>query len=130
MITHRLDAIASKTQAFTATLKGLDTFPRTGHVEVIWADLDEGASLIKSLMRETAESLKDITPQDSSKARQPHVTLARVKSGGNSALRKYVEANQDRTFGSMQVNSLHVYQSQLTQEGAKYRVLRSFGLDE
>ncbi|MCA9096456.1 MAG: hypothetical protein KDA68_23415, partial [Planctomycetaceae bacterium] len=58
----------------------------------------------------------------------PHLTLARVKGPLSPSLRKLWLANQQTDFGPITIDSLTLFQSQLTPQSATYINLASIPL--
>jgi 2'-5' RNA ligase len=108
--------------AFTAELRGLGAFPHLDRPTVVWVGYAE-----PRLMSQLAEQIEIVLnplgfPREQ-RPFQPHATLARVKSRPPDSLRQLVEQHAATSFGSTEVESVELYQSELGQEGPRYTVL-------
>lgn len=94
-------------------------------INVVWIGA-EGFVLPK-LMNAVNERLDHIRHNEHEEV--PHLTIARVKSGrGREEMKKWLNKNKDKDFGKMLVDKFFLYESELTAEGPKYKIVKSFNL--
>jgi len=111
---------------FDTSLKGVGAFPNLDNTRVIWVGCDNGWRDIVSLHNMIEERLDGINPE---KNFHPHATLARVSfTKDKKGLRDFIGKNKGKEFGEYQVNSFELMSSELTRNGPKYEVVKSFGL--
>jgi 2'-5' RNA ligase len=58
-----------------------------------------------------------------------HLTLARIDGRAPAGLREYVEANQQRPLGTLHVDRVVLYQSELAPGGSRYTPLATWLLE-
>lgn len=124
-IAEKLAALVQEQPAFPITITKVGVFPSYEQIKAIWIGA-ESPELIP-LMKQINQELNYIRKEDREEI--PHLTIARVKSGKNQeALKAYLQTIQNQEFGRMMVNSLVLYESELTPAGPIYRVLGEFKL--
>lgn len=113
--------------AIDAELHGLGAFPHAGRPSVIWVGMHNVQSLVEisEVLEDGLESLR--FPRDSRKF-QPHVTLARVKSRPPENLHDLLNANAATSFGSITIDRVTLYQSELRPQGPRYTPLATVSL--
>ncbi|MBI2183775.1 MAG: RNA 2',3'-cyclic phosphodiesterase [Thaumarchaeota archaeon] len=117
-------------KAFNVKYRGLGVFPSPKRISVIWAGV-EPDSAVK--LNEVAEGVNGALREFSGNDRdsfQPHVTIARVKSGRErERLLEEVQGYSDTFFGEETVSSLKLKKSDLTPKGPIYAdlVVLKFG---
>lgn len=107
------------------SLKLLDTgaFPNLNYIKVLWVGLDDPGPL-PAISRYLNEKLNKLGFQKEKRSFKPHVTLGRVKSRKNKeALKKLLNNNQKRDFGTIDVDSIYLKKSVLSSEGPTYYTL-------
>ena len=111
---------------FELTVGGIGVFASFSRPRVVWAGVGvDGAlrSLHKSV--ETAASRMGREPER--RPFSPHLTLGRVQRRISRAdkdqIRDAVLSHERLDFGTMQVNSIHLFESKLKSTGAVYRSL-------
>ncbi len=104
----------------------LGVFASFSRPRVIWAGVQDKGQLA-SLYRcvETAANRMGSEPER--RPFSPHLTLGRVKQRPSQyereKIRAAVQSHEKLDFGKMQVNALHIFESQLKPTGAVYRSL-------
>lgn len=111
--------------------RGLGAFPSDKRISVIWlgsaedstTKLVEQAAVIKRTLDQKVSSLRG-EPDDKF---NPHLTIARVKSGRNKAeLVKFLSEHSKDDFGSARIGPLKLKMSVLAREGPTYSDLHVF----
>lgn len=109
---------------FEVTLEGIGVFPNYRRINVIWVGIKGGNIGLVDLYSKINHVLEAKgTPLDR-RGLSPHITVVRVRSGRNrEILSKTVGELKESTFGSFEVNSFHLMQSNLTPKGPIYQSL-------
>lgn len=121
-IAAAIEEAVSTTATFTAELQGLGAFPHLGRPTVVWAGLAEPEAM--SQLAERIETA--LGPLGFSRERRPfhpHVTIGRINSRPPPALRQLVEQHAATAFGPSAVETVELYQSELSSSGPRYTVL-------
>jgi 2'-5' RNA ligase len=106
---------------FTAEIKGLGAFPSHDYIRVVWAGA-ESEKLHQLYEQVSSHGVPESNDHDFS----PHVTLARVKDispGKKRKLQKSLREFSDHGFGTLEVESVKIFESRLTGKGSSYRLL-------
>lgn len=110
---------------FTVSLRGVGIFPPAERINVLWIGVENGG--LTPLMKKVRQLLGEVRFEKGGEA--PHATLARVKSGRNKEkLQELVHKYQHASFGEMSVNKIILYESELTNEGPIYEIIKDFWL--
>ncbi len=111
---------------FHLDVRGLGAFPDTSSARVVWIGFDqsEPLSLLQARVETALEDL-EFPPED--RPFRPHLTLARLKSKENlRALQTYLrEAGPVATAGTVPVEEVVLFRSDLRPDGARYTRLRA-----
>jgi RNA 2',3'-cyclic 3'-phosphodiesterase len=105
--------------------KGLGTFPNDKKISVIWiASEESSARIISEQVRKINTRLEKQLPSilsEESDRFNPHVTIARVKSGRNKdQLVNFLAEHKDEDFGTSIITNLKLKKSVLHPEGPEY----------
>jgi len=95
---------------------------------VLWAGVSGDARPVATLKRAIERSLEAAAFVPDDRAFEPHLTLGRVKGPGRGDWRSFLVRHAGEHFGSFEVREFVLFESQLTQAGALYQVLRRFPL--
>lgn len=112
----------SSVPAFTVDVERFDAFPSARRANVVFAgvaDREGRLAACASLVESVAERLGFVRE---TRPFHGHVTVGRHKHAGIDA-GAVLDAWADRRFGTVAVDQIHVYESQLSAEGSTY-VLR------
>ena len=125
-IENKLARIAEKTKRFEISVKGLGVFPSLDRINVVWVGAE--STMLASLMKTTGKELDHIKKNDHEKD-VPHLTLARVKTSRNKKeLQEFVKKFENAEFGTMKIDKLILFESELRREGAIHKMVREFEL--
>jgi 2'-5' RNA ligase len=112
---------------FTVQIKGLGAFPNSNYSRVIWAGITSGAYQLKNIFNQLEPRLRNLNFAPDSKGFNPHLTIARVRSGRNKQqLAKFITENANYEFGAVNTKCLNLKKSNLTPRGPIYSTLREF----
>ncbi len=111
------------------TVLGVGVFPALNRPSVIWAGVSPADAAVVLPIAETAIRALDGIGEADSRGFQPHLTLARVRSGRNrDQLVSLISSNAGRVFGKVRLDSLKLKSSKLTPGGPVYSDVGVFRL--
>jgi len=106
---------------FEFGISGLGWFGSVHSPRIVWAGTDDGISPLINIQKGLCENLQTLELTFDDRPFKPHLTLARVKSRhGANRLIGLIRENQDIQLGSVPVERLVLYSSQLTSAGPIY----------
>ncbi len=110
---------------FTVNIKGLGAFPNSSYPRVIWAGITEGTEQLRRIFSQLEQRLRALSFPPDSKGFNPHLTIARVRSGRNKAqLTKLITEKANFEFGTVNAKCLRLKKSDLTPLGPLYSTLK------
>jgi len=113
---------------FEMVIESTGVFPSSHSPRVLWLGIKRGAEELISLHTQIEKSLGKITAKNPELTFTPHITIAKIPQ-------KFVKIdvlpflNTVYSPIELDVNSICLFESQLFQEGAKYRILNEFPLN-
>jgi 2'-5' RNA ligase len=111
--------------AFNCEIHGLGVFPDLRHTRVVWAGMIKGSDELQKVAEQLETQLRTLGFRADPKGFNPHLTLARVRSGRNKAeLARRVQELVDSDFGTVHADCLRLKKSVLTPQGPVYSTLR------
>jgi len=111
-------------RSFPVHFSGLGAFPNLNRINVVWVGMTEGQGQLQDIFRQIEPKLRQLGIPADDKGFNPHLTIARVRSGLNKqALAEYVMNFRDQDFGTMQVNAVRLKRSTLTPKGPIYTTI-------
>lgn len=126
-----LRAACARIPAFAVQARHLGTFPNPRRPRVLWAGIADGAPLI-TLQRTLVEPLRDCGLELDSRPYRPHLTLARFRKPLRRQHLSFLASilrDEQRDFGSVPVEEVRLYRSELLPDGARYTVLSTASLN-
>jgi len=112
---------------FKVQLKGLGAFPNPNYARVIWTGIAAGADQLKSVFSQLEPRLRLLGFTPDSKGFNPHLTIARIRSGRNKAqLAQLITERAAYEFGDVNAKCLRIKKSDLTPRGPLYSTLKEF----
>lgn len=119
-----IDKISKKHHSFDLFCTGIGTFPiNSRRPKVIWAGINESSSM-KAVYGDIETECEKIGFSKEKRSFHSHLTLGRVKKKANiQALLPQIEATKNNDFGKTKVNSLILFKSTLTPQGAIYDII-------
>lgn len=118
-----VDSAAASNSCFTAAVRGVGTFGRGKSPTVAWAGVEPAAGLL-GIHKSLADGLAGISMPVEQREYRPHITIARVKPGrGVGFLPRIVEEMASEDFGTIDVGSICLMKSTLSQSGAVYETI-------
>jgi 2'-5' RNA ligase len=124
-----LQLVAAQYQPFDASVQDAGAFPDEKRPRVVWVGCDDTGSRLPALARavQTATQPLGFVPEHHEFS--AHLTLGRIKSPRpDAALTRAIDSLKDTTFGTLRVEAIHLFESQLHPEGSIYTKLSSHAL--
>jgi 2'-5' RNA ligase len=114
---------------FTVTLGGTGRFPPKGKPRVVWVGVEDAAGALAALQNRVAEATAGFAEKEETRPYHPHLTLGRVKGGGNLwPLSEAIERGADAGGPTLEVREVVVFRSDLRSGGAVYTPLARLAL--
>jgi len=128
----RIEEIASKAEAgiktigpFSIGVKGCGGFPNPRNPRVIWIGVEDASGLLKQLQARVEQGMEELGFAGEGRGYTPHLTIGRLRSGkGKGEVGQAIEAMKGCDLGSMEVQEICLFRSQLKPTGAEYTKLK------
>lgn len=118
-----LTQVVSRHRPFPIQVEGTGAFPGERNPRVLWAGFSAAPELL-ALQSDLDKALEAEGFEREARDFSPHLTLGRVKGPERLAqAMAELARHRERTFGSMTVGALALFESLLRPEGAEYRKL-------
>lgn len=126
-----VERVVDGRRAFTIVVRGLGGFPSLERARTVWAGVGAGeeelADLARALEGALLAALPGLRPVEH--PFRAHITLARTRAGYVDGARwAYLAAARDRLWGTMDVDRVVLYRSQLFPGGPVYTPLATWRL--
>jgi len=109
---------------FFLEIKGAGAFPNLKRMNVIWVGIGEGWSQVQLIFEQTEKLLHQLGFSRETRPFNPHITVARVKSGRRrDEIAAFLGNLAEESFGTFSVESVRLKQSVLSPSGPKYSTL-------
>lgn len=127
---ERLEKIAANLPPARLQAKGVGFFPSAERARVVWVGLEGETDRLVSLQSAVEQVLEGLpVHREERRAFTPHLTIARVKDFRTATgVARILQNSQEADFGEFSVESLVLYKSNLTPQGARYTKLKEFKL--
>jgi len=113
---------------FVVRIVGTGAFPNLRRMRVLWVGMEGGQPLVDIARRLEAETEPLGYPREG-RDFSPHVTLARVKGGGNlDRARQVLEAHAKDAYGEFAIDRVRLKKSVLTPQGPIYSTVEEVPL--
>jgi RNA 2',3'-cyclic 3'-phosphodiesterase len=123
-IGQAVQGAAAEVPAFEMSLCGLHAFPPERTPRIIAADVTTGAEGLRALHAKLDSRLQALGVAAEARAFLAHLTLGRVQGKGDlERLWKVVAEHAQDDFGTVTVDEIVLFQSELRPEGARYTTL-------
>jgi len=117
--------------SFPLCCEGLGGFPSLNRPRILWAGVSGDVELFHNLVARVEEAVTSLGFPQESKPFHPHFTLARMKGQfreAGMALEKSGLLGTSHGFGTIDVDKISLYQSELHPTGATYHCLWTISL--
>jgi 2'-5' RNA ligase len=96
---------------------------------VVWVGCDDDGHRLKALASAVHDALQPFGFTTEHHEFSAHLTLGRIRSPRpDAALTRAIDSLKDITFGTLRVEAIHLFESQLHPEGSIYTKLSSHAL--
>ena len=108
---------------------GAGGFPDAIRPRVVWIGCDDSAGQLQALAAAVQTALRPCGLQPAPVAWTAHLTLGRIRSPRpDAALTRALDSLTTQVFGTLRVDAIHLFQSQLQPGGSIYTKLSSHAL--
>lgn len=120
-ITRVMHQVGEDFESFEVEVFGLGAFPDTARPRTIWAGVREGAEELYRLQRALDDRLEKVGFTRDPRRFQPHLTLGRVRGEADfGALPGHLATAREASLGSMEIDELVLFSSELQRRGPEY----------
>jgi len=109
---------------FSIRLAGLGCFPNTRRPRVVWLRVEEDSGVLLALQAATEAACRELGFEPETRPFSPHLTLGRVRRDAEpkslTDLGQAVEREESQPLGSLSVEEICLFQSDLRSDGAVY----------
>lgn len=128
-ITAALERICGNHEAFAIPVGGVGAFPNANRARVLWVGCRDGEGRLKELAGGVQNAMQEFGFEPEHREFAAHMTLGRIKfPGPDAALTKVLDSLKDSTCGTLRVETVHLFESQLNPQGSIYTKLSSHAL--
>lgn len=128
-ISASLAGVAGRHAPFEVAVAGAGAFPDERRPRVLWLGCDDAGGRLKALANEVRQAMTALGFRADEHGFTAHLTLGRVKiARPDAALTRALDSIKKDAFGTLRVEALHLYQSQLHPDGSVYTKLSSHTL--
>jgi len=114
--------------AFDLSLSGAGAFPNPRRPRVLWLGAGDGGPELEQLAAALASGLRSAGFELEDRPFRAHLTVARVKPGGERGASRALGAAAQGEIARMRVERLCLVQSQLSPHGARHTVVHEIAL--
>lgn len=121
-----LEPIGKKQHVFSMDVQGVGVFPKVTHPRILWVGLTGNIQPLHEVVLEIEAALEGLGFPPEEKPFHPHLTLARIKRENThvgSVLRQEKILEDNQHLGSLAVDKITLFQSDLDASGAKHTPL-------
>ncbi len=123
-----VEQTARQQQGFELDVETVGFFGRES-ARVLWVGLGRGKEKLAELQKDLEQKLAETGWPKEKRSFTGHLTLCRIKNKkAGKKLAELTEKYKEHKLGNLQVDSISVYQSTLTPEGAVYSTLANYKL--
>jgi 2'-5' RNA ligase len=129
VIASALDGLAKTHSSFDLAIGGAGAFPNEHRPRVLWVGCDDRDGKLKALAGAVQGAMKELGFEPEDREFSAHLTLARMRfPRPDDALTRALDSIRNAAFGTMRVEAMHLFESQLQPQGPVYRKLSSHAL--
>ncbi len=136
-ISRALAGVAGQHAPFELAVSGAGAFPDERRPRVLWVGCDDSAGRLKALAEAVQLTMQAFRFEPERREFSAHLTLGRIKPAlskveglprTDAALTRALDSLKNQPFGTLRVEAVHLFQSQLHPEGSIYTKLSSHPL--
>ena len=129
-IQYAINESVSGFMIFSVSFEKIGVFPNPEYPRVIWVGIEKGVEELSLLNTKIENSLSGFSLHKENRKFQPHLTIARVRSGKNrKRLVNILEELKNIKAGEMLAKKICLMESMLKPQGAQYNILKTFLLN-
>ena len=137
-ISEALVVVARQYESFDLPVRDAGAFPDEKRPRVLWVGCDDTGGKLNTLAHAVQIEMQSLGFEPERREFSAHLTLGRIKTlpvgrqvpKPDDALTRALDSIKDTNFGTMRVDVIHLFQSQLHPEGSIYTKLSSHQLKE
>ncbi len=124
-----LQTVAGQHRPFELSVHGAGAFPNENRPRVIWVGCDDAEGGLKALAQAVQTAMEPLGFEPEHREFSAHLTLGRVKfPRPDVALTRAIDSLKDTGCGTLRVEAIHLFESQLHPEGSIHTKLSSHAL--
>jgi len=124
-----LQSVAGEHPPFDLSVHGAGAFPNENRARVICVGCDDVDGRLKALAGSVQAAMQPLGFEPEHREFSAHLTLGRIKiPRPDVALTRAVESLKNTAFGTLRVEAIHLFESQLHPEGSIYSKLSTHAL--
>jgi RNA 2',3'-cyclic 3'-phosphodiesterase len=125
---RRAAAACAQQAAFELSLSGAGAFPNPRRPRILWLGVADGGRELERLAASLASGVRSAGFELEDRPFRAHLTVARVKPGGERGASRALAAAAQAEIARMRVERLCLVQSQLSPHGARHNVVDEIAL--
>ncbi len=124
-----LQSVAGQHPPFDLAVHGAGAFPNETRPRVVWVGCDDANGRLKALAGSVQAAMQPLGFEPEHREFAAHLTLGRIKvPRPDVALTRAVDSLKNKAFGTLRVEAIHLFESQLHPEGSIYSKLSTHAL--
>ncbi|MCX7885631.1 MAG: RNA 2',3'-cyclic phosphodiesterase [Verrucomicrobiae bacterium] len=129
LISASLGRVCAGQEVFEVQVGGAGAFPDVRCPRVIWLGCSDPSGGLQRLAEAVHAEMKQLGFVSERRGFVPHLTLGRIRAPAfDAALTKLLNSLRDCQCGTVRVEAVHLFESQLNPQGSIYRKLSSHPL--
>jgi 2'-5' RNA ligase len=126
-----LQSVSVNHAPFELSIRGAGAFPNENRPRVLWVGCEDAQGKLKALAGAVQAAMGPLGFEPEHREFSAHLTLGRVKfPKPDAALTRALDSVKNEAFGTMRVEAMHLFESQLHPQGSVYSKLSSHKLGE
>jgi len=126
-IAEKIHRAATGYKPWSIPVKNLGGFPSLANPRVVWVGIEDAGGQTVALQQQLENELSALGFPQEKRRFSPHLTLGRVRSSrAKKELVQYLVEERERAFGTIQVDRVVLFRSDLQPSGAIYTRLKEF----
>ena len=128
-ISSALEGSVKQHASFELKISGAGAFPNETRPRVLWVGCDDAEGKLQALAVSVQRAMKEFGFEPEQREFAAHLTLARMRvPRPDDALTRALDSIKNESFGTMRVDAVHLFESQLHPQGSIYRKLSTHAL--
>jgi len=126
-----LISLSEHVAPFEIALQGIGIFSSSGKPRVLWVGIKDEGGKVSFMQRWLQDRLASLGFAKEERSFKPHLTLARFKTISSKTIKRIhnlCKEKENMDFGKMKIDTVILYESILSSEGATYRQVKEIKL--